>query len=169
MLQTADVLRVDPSIFMPDAVLGDADRKMIAEMLSDITVQTYRTLIRSQVVHWNVAGPTFPSIHALTERHYTELFAAIDLLGERIRVLGFPVPTGKAASGLDKAMSLGSRMTAQAMVEELIDDHAQLARLIREGVAAADDVHDVVSRDLLAERLAFHETAISKLNALVAD
>lgn len=169
MSKTAAVLNVKPRAVKSPTGLRDADRKMIAEMLSDITVQTYRTLLRSQVVHWNVVGPMFQPIHELTERHYNDLFAAIDLLAERIRALGFPVPTGKAAVGLDKALSLGSRMTAQSMVEELIGDHEQLARLLREGAGQAEEVDDFVSHDLMADRLAFHEKAIWMLNAIVAD
>ena len=169
MSHSAVMLNITPRVFTPQYSFDDTDREMIAEMLSEITVQTYRTLIRSQVVRWNVVGSTFGSIHALTEQHYSDLFAAIDLLAERIRILGFPAPTGKAASGLDRAMALGSRMTVWSMVEELVDDHEQLVRLIRESTAAANDVGDVVSYDLLADRLAFHQKAIETLKAVVAD
>lgn len=169
MSNVSAALKVKPRVVKPDTGLRDADRKVVAETLSDITVQTYRTLLRSQVVHWNVVGPLFQPIHVLTEQHYNELFTAIDGLAERIRALGFPVPTGKAAVGLDKALSLGGRMTAQAMVEELVEDHEALVRLIREGAGQAEEFDDYVTHDLLTERLTFHEKAIWMLKAIVAD
>ncbi len=169
MSKAGAVLNVHPIEERPDIGLKDGDCKIIAEVLSDLTVQTYRTLLRSQVVHWNVVGPLFQPTHVLTEQHYTELFAAIDQLAERIRALGYPVPTGKAAAGLDKAMSLDGRLTARTMVEELVEDHEALVRLIREGAAQAEDVNDFVTHDLLTERLAFHEKAIWMLRAIVAD
>ncbi|MBB3971515.1 Dps family protein [Hansschlegelia beijingensis] len=169
MSKAGVVLEVRTRAEKPNNGLRDADRKLIAETLSELTVQTYRTLLRSQVVHWNVVGPLFQPIHALTEQHYSDLFAAIDLLAERIRALGYPVPTGKAALGLDKALSLGSQLTAKAMVEELVEDHEALVRLVREGAAQAEEVNDFVTHDLLTERLAFHEKAIWMLRAIVAD
>ena len=169
MSKSATVLDVAARVSKPDTGIGDADRKIIAESLSDITVQTYRTLLRSQVVHWNVVGPLFQPIHVLTEQHYTELFAAIDVLAERIRALGFPVPTGKAAVGLDKALSFGSRMTARSMVDELIDDHEGLVRLVRECAGQAEELDDYVTHDLLTARLAFHEKAIWMLRSVVAE
>ncbi|GBD48392.1 Dps family protein [Methylopila sp. Yamaguchi] len=149
--------------------LSDADRKVIAETLTDLTVQTYRLLLRSQVVHWNVTGPLFQPIHALTQQHYRDLFAAIDQMAERIRALGHVMPTGKATSGLDRALSLGSRMTAHAMIEELAEDHESLARVVREGAAEAEDRQDFVTHDLLTARLAFHEKAVWMLRAIAAN
>lgn len=149
--------------------LSDADRKIIAETLTDLTVQTYRLLLRSQVVHWNVTGPLFQPIHTLTQQHYRDLFAAIDQMAERIRALGHVMPTGKATSGLDRALSLGSRITAQAMIEELAEDHEGLARVVREAAAEAEDRKDFVTHDLLTARLAFHEKAVWTLRAIADD
>ncbi|TBN54951.1 DNA starvation/stationary phase protection protein [Hansschlegelia quercus] len=169
MSQASAVSNVRPISKGIDVGISDIDRKAIAEMLSEVTVQTYRTLLRSQVVHWNVVGPLFQPIHTLTEQHYTELFAAIDLIAERIRALGHAVPTGKAAAGLDRALSLGDRTTAKAMIEELIEDHQSIARLIREGATEAEDRNDFVTHDLMANRLAFHEKAVWMLRATIAD
>lgn len=169
MAKTATVLDVKTRVAKPATGLRSDDRKLIADFLSEITIQTYRVLLRSQVVHWNVVGPLFQPIHTLTEQHYTELFAAIDVLAERIRALGHSVPTGKAAVGLDKALALGGRLTARSMVEELVEDHEGIVRLIREGAAQAEEADDFVTHDLLTERLSFHEKAIWMLKAIVAD
>lgn len=169
MSKSASVLKATPRVVRLSTGVKDADRKVMAEMLSEITVQTYRALLRSQVVHWNVVGPLFQPIHDLTERHYSELFAAIDTLAERIRALGHPAPTGKATVGLDKALSIGGRTSALAMVEELVEDHEALARLIREAAGEAEELEDFVTHDLLTERLSFHEKAIWMLKAVIAD
>jgi starvation-inducible DNA-binding protein len=169
MAKVSAALKVKPQVVELATGLRERDRKVVAETLSDITVQTYRTLLRSQVVHWNVVGPLFQPIHVLTEEHYTALFSAIDALAERIRALGFPVPTGKAAVGLDKALALGGRMTAQSMVEDLVEDHEALVRLIREGAGQAEEFDDYVTHDLLTERLTFHEKAIWMLKAIIAE
>ncbi|MET0313022.1 MAG: DNA starvation/stationary phase protection protein [Hansschlegelia sp.] len=169
MPKSSAALNVRPIVERVDTGLKDGNRKALAEMLSDLTVQTYRVLLRSQVVHWNVSGPLFHSVHVLTEQHYSELFTAIDLLAERIRALGYPVPTGRASVGLDKAISIQGRMTAKGMVEELVEDHEGLVRLIRECAAQAEEFDDFVTHDLLTARLAFHEKAVWMLRAIVAE
>lgn len=169
MSKASAISNVQPITTRADGGLNENSRKLIAEMLSELTVQTYRTLLRSQVVHWNVAGPLFQPIHAMTEQHYNDLFAAIDQMAERIRSLGFSVPTGKSVVGLDKALSLGGKMTARSMVEELIEDHEALVRMIRESASEAEDLKDFVTHDLLTGRLAFHEKSVWMLKAIVAD
>lgn len=169
MAKAGAVLNVAAMVERPSTGLDESARRAVASILTELVIQTYRVLLRSQVVHWNVVGPLFQPIHKLTERHYSDLFEAVDVMAERIRALGQPVPTGKAAAGLDKALTLGSRITARDMVEELIEDHEELAQLLREGAAQAEEFDDFVTHDLLTDRLAFHEKAIWMLRATVAD
>jgi starvation-inducible DNA-binding protein len=41
-----------------------------------VLADSYQLMIKTQGVHWNVAGPAFYSIHKLTEEHYNNLFEA---------------------------------------------------------------------------------------------
>ena len=54
------------------------------------------------------------------------------------------------------------------MVAELVDDHEKMARLIRDGVAAAEEVDDVKTADLLTERIGVHEEAAWMLRATIS-
>ena len=38
--------------------------------------------------HWQVTGPTFYQLHLLFDKHFEERVALIDLIGERIMLLG---------------------------------------------------------------------------------
>src|SRR6266496_527389 len=38
--------------------------------------------------HWQVAGPTFYSLHLLFDKHYEEQSELVDLLAERVQSLG---------------------------------------------------------------------------------
>ncbi|GLK78534.1 DNA starvation/stationary phase protection protein [Methylopila turkensis] len=169
MAKASNVLNVRPKAANVSTGIADDDRKAVADVLSEIVGQTYRVLLRSQVVHWNVVGPLFQPVHVLTEQHYSEMFTAIDTLAERIRALGAPAPSARVTAGLDKALSLEGRPTVKGMVEELVEDHEGLARLIREGAEHAEEAKDFVTHDLLAARLAFHEKAVWMLRATIAD
>jgi starvation-inducible DNA-binding protein len=55
------------------------------------------------------------------------------------------------------------------MVEDLADDHEQLARRLRTLARLAENSHDLVTADLATERLSFHEKAIWMLRAILVD
>src|SRR3954454_18835206 len=38
--------------------------------------------------HWQVSGPTFDQLHLLFDKHYGEQVALLDLLAERVQMLG---------------------------------------------------------------------------------
>ena len=48
--------------------------------------------LKTQNFHWNVAGPTFHTLHVVFEQRYSDLTVAVDRIAERIRALGFPAP-----------------------------------------------------------------------------
>lgn len=62
--------------------------KLLIEILSDKTV-LYQ---KARNYHWNVVGNNFFGLHSAFEKIYDELAEDIDVLAERVRVLGFKVP-----------------------------------------------------------------------------
>ncbi len=152
-----------------DTGLTDAYRKQMAKALTDILAATYRLTIKSHIYHWNVTGPLFKPLHELTEAHYGALFEAADIIAERIRGLGHlaPVKVGDAADFAPKSGSAEIE-TAQSMVEDLIAEHEASTRNIRKAAKAADDGDDMVTTDMLTDRLAFHEKAIWMLGATIS-
>jgi starvation-inducible DNA-binding protein len=49
-------------------------------------------LNQAYIVHWNIMGQRFYSIHELTEEIYTELGKSIDTIAEHIRSMGIAAP-----------------------------------------------------------------------------
>ena len=68
------------------------DRKAIAGELAKLLADTYTLYLKTHAFHWNVTGPMFNTLHLMFETQYTELWAAVDLIAERIRTLGHPAP-----------------------------------------------------------------------------
>ncbi|MDZ7603128.1 MAG: ferritin-like domain-containing protein [Hoeflea sp.] len=104
-------------------------RKTMSADLSEILAATYRLTIKSHVYHWNVVGPVFKPIHDLTEEHYNALFAATDIIAERIGALGHlaPVSFGMTKS-FAPSKSEVDHASAQEMVSDLISEHAHVAQ-----------------------------------------
>jgi starvation-inducible DNA-binding protein len=55
------------------------------------------------------------------------------------------------------------------MVADLIKDHEAASRQIRELGEKAGDAGDLVTEDMLTERLTFHEKALWMLKSIISD
>jgi starvation-inducible DNA-binding protein len=145
------------------------DRATIADKLGSVLADSYRLLINTQGVHWNVQGPLFYSIHQLTETQYEDLFPAIDDIAERIRSLGFPAPQTMAdftsRSSLD---DVDPATELKVQIKSLIDMNERVASDMRRVVEVAEKASDVKTADLLTERIGIHEQNAWMLRATIA-
>jgi len=168
--ETTNVLDIKPSPEKVGTGIRQSERRDIAQDLSQILADSYLLVIKSHVYHWNVVGPLFRSIHEMTEQHYEEIFAACDELAERIRALGFPAPMSKNGVLADGTVTLGPLApSAHEMVQDLVQDHEALCRKMRKVAENADEVGDLVTADLLTQRLAYHEKVAWMLRAVIAE
>lgn len=146
----------------------DAPKK-VAHALSNVLADTYSLLIKTHAVHWNVEGPMFFSVHNLTEAQYNDLFAAADVIAERILALG--QLTAMSPNALLKNSIVGDvaePYDAVSLCKGLADDHASVAKRLHEVIEIAGDAGDPVTEDLATARSAFHEKAAWMLRALAA-
>jgi starvation-inducible DNA-binding protein len=161
----SDVLQAVPNT---DTIkTGVVHTTAIAKGLSESLADTYRLLFKTHAYHWNVEGPMFHSIHILTEGQYEDLFAAADVVAERIRALGKLTP-----SRMDEIVSMScvkdskSLPSAKTMVEELAADHEAVSKRMHGVIKDAENGNDPVTADLLTARCAFHEKAAWMLRAM---
>src|SRR5262245_6779039 len=74
-------------VHLPIALSQNAARLSVTnlnQVLADTI--TLRDLYKKH--HWQVAGPTFYSLHLLFDKHYDEQNELVDALGERVQMLG---------------------------------------------------------------------------------
>lgn len=161
------ILNMRPDV--EDPATGIDDKKLVATNMAACLSDSYLLMVKTQGVHWNVVGPLFHSIHVLTQEHYENLFKAIDELAERIRALGYPAPSSITEMvALAEIQENTENPTTEEMLTSLIADHEIVARRFRQSVERAEDAGDVVSADMLTERIAFHEQAIWMLRAMLS-
>ena len=148
---------------------GVRDTKTIASGLADVLADTYMLTYKTHAYHWNVEGPLFYSIHKLTEGQYEDMFAAADVLAERIRAVGELAPMSMAdIRSRSEIEDSESAPTAGEMCETLAADHERIAHRLHALVELAGEHKDPVTEDLATARSAFHEQAAWMLRALVA-
>lgn len=149
-----------------DTGIDAKGRDKVVDGLIGCLAGTYTLLVKTHVYHWNVVGTMFLPLHELTEQHYKDLFQAADEIAERIRSLGHPAPLSfddlKSQSPVEEERV---NRSAADMLEQLVEDHEAICRDMREIADVADEAGDLVTADLLTQRLAFHEKAIWMLRA----
>lgn len=133
--------------------ISETDRAKSADALRRLLGETYALYIKTHGYHWNVTGPRFSSLHELFMTQYTELWAALDELAERIRSLGHFAP-GSSSEMMAHASIEGDQgvPNAEAMVANLAQGHEAVARAAREGIQIASEAGDDVSADLMTQR-----------------
>ena len=125
-----------------------------ADGLSRLLADTYAVYLKTHGYHWNVRGLAFGSLHTLFMAQYTEMWTSIDLIAERIRALGAYAPQGYGAfAELSRIGDGDPTKNAEAMLAELIADHATLVASAKTARAGADDV----TASLIDARVEAHE------------
>lgn len=133
--------------------IAESDRTKSADALKRLLGETYALYIKTHGYHWNVTGPRFQSLHEVFMTQYTELWAALDELAERIRALGHFAPGSSAEMMRDASIEADTSVPdAEAMVANLARGHEAIARAARDGIGIADDAGDDVTADLMTQR-----------------
>ena len=147
-----------------------SDREAVSRRLMTALADSYKLMANTQILHWNVQGPLFFSVHKLTEAQYEDLFEAVDDIAERIRSLGMPGP-----KSVDSLMSSGKtgdidgEATLESQIDGLIRFNESIATFMREAVSVAEKAGDVKTADLLTDRIGQHEENAWMLRATVAE
>ncbi|PIR32185.1 MAG: DNA starvation/stationary phase protection protein [Alphaproteobacteria bacterium CG11_big_fil_rev_8_21_14_0_20_44_7] len=134
-----------------DKIIDINHNKQVAEKLQKFLADSYAVLIQTQNLHWNIEGKEFYSLHKLSEDIYTEQFAAIDEIAERLRALGHKVEVGFDV--YNKQSSIKNGATAEAAIAA----QEEAANSASELVEIAEENSDVATADLATQRVQIHQ------------
>ena len=148
---------------------SEAHRKKIVQSLSQIIVDYYSLYLMTQMCHWNVTGPSFQTLHLLFEKQYEDIAQAIDVVAERIRMLGFFVSVDwndlKNKSSIKKLSK--PNLKAEDMLKALLDGHESALLTVRKAFPSAEKGKDESTLDFLTHLLQKHEKVIWVLRSLI--
>lgn len=106
-------------------------------------------------------GPGFSALHTAFEEQYTELFAAVDEIAERIRALGALAPGG--LSGLASIAGIGEieeDASAEKMLGHLRDVNEKLVKDLAKARDLAGKAGDAQTEDMMIARIQVREKTI---------
>lgn len=138
--------------------------------LRQVVADTYAVIGQTHLCHWNVRGKSFFSLHQAFEEQYTELFAAVDEIAERIRAKGSLAPGGLAKlAEMSGIPELEEDADAVAMVRHLLVANEKTLDDLRVARDLASKHGDSESEDLMISRIQVHEKTGWMLNSFVAE
>ncbi|MDQ2771225.1 MAG: DNA starvation/stationary phase protection protein [Bacteroidota bacterium] len=124
---------------------------MLNQMLADTI--TLRDMYKKH--HWQVVGPTFYQLHLLYDKHYEEQANLVDMIAERIQILG-----GVAVAMAPDVAELTSlpriprdREEAPIQVSRLLSAHQSILKNCHDYAKKADDAGDDGTNDLIVSNL----------------
>ncbi|QSJ18368.1 DNA starvation/stationary phase protection protein [Nostoc sp. UHCC 0702] len=150
--------------------LTEEQRQGVIDLLNHDLADSYVVLVKTKKYHWDVVGPQFRSLHQLWEEHYEKLTLNIDALAERVRALGgYPVGT---MEGFLKIATIkehaGDVPNATGMVANLVEDHEQIVRNLREHIdRSSEQFHDEGTADFLTGLMEEHEEIAWMLRSFI--
>ena len=145
-------------IGMPEEVIGQSVT-LLNQLLADTI--TLHNLYKKH--HWQVAGPTFYELHLLFDKHAGEVLATVDLIAERIQMLGGVtggMPFDVAERTKIERPPLGVE-SVPALLARTVNAHATVIGTIREGIELTERNKDYGTNDLLmSDLLRMHEMQV---------
>lgn len=152
--RSPEIQKYGTRIRLPIGLSDDACKasiKALNQVLAD--TMTIRDLYKKH--HWQVAGSTFYQLHLLYDKHYEEQSALVDMLAERIQMLG-GVSIAMAA---DVAEATGierppmGREEVPVQISRLAEAHEIILIEARKSAKKADDAGDEGTNDILVSNV----------------
>jgi starvation-inducible DNA-binding protein len=134
------------------------DPKRLSRVVDDLNqlladTMTIRDLYKKH--HWQVVGPTFYQLHLLFDKHFAEQVELVDLVAERIQLLG----------GLSIAMAHDvaemtrlerpprGREEPAVQISRLLEAHQTILEFAHQAAKRAEDAGDDGSNDVIVSDL----------------
>lgn len=144
--------------------------KAAAEELNELLADEVTLYLKTWKFHWNIVGEGFHALHLFLEEQYTELRTIVDEVAERIRKIGhFPKGTMKQYLKDTALVENEDEKITPGMLIELADDHAAVARRVRDMFERFDgEYEDIGTADMLNQLVRQHEKMAWMLRSSVA-
>ena len=152
--------------------LSDEQRQGIVSSLNRLLADEHVLYIKTRNYHWNVVGTRFHSLHEFFEEVYDQLAETIDEIAENARQFGgFASGTMTEFLQLARLKETPGRIPDQTeMLRDLLNDHEQVIRSLREDIEQADEEFNAPdAADFLTSVLEQHNKIAWMTRSLLPD
>ena len=150
LTQAPDETLRDTFIGLPEDV-----RERSVSDLNQLLVDTMMLRDLYKKSHWQLSGATFFQLHTLFDRHYREQDELVDLMAERVQLLGgvsIAMPEAVSERTRIPQPPVG-REDPSVQITRLLDAHATILDFARDAAKTAGESRDVRTEDVIVGRL----------------
>jgi starvation-inducible DNA-binding protein len=135
--------------------IDEKARQEVCERLNVLLADTASLRDLYKKSHWQVGGPTFYQLHLLFDKHFGEQVELVDLLAERIQILGgVSVAMAHDVAELTRLQRPPKgREEVPVQISRLLEAHAIILKDARDLAKRAADLGDDGSNDLLVSNV----------------
>jgi starvation-inducible DNA-binding protein len=145
---------------------------IVSEILNTWLADEYLLATKTKNYHWNVTGSNFYGLHTLFGEQYKILDQQIDMIAERIRVLGH-FAVGNMTDFLKMthlSETKNEDLTASNMIALLLQDHQLIVRMLRTQAKTLSEKHkDEGTADFMLDIMKEHEKMAWMLRAFLEE
>jgi starvation-inducible DNA-binding protein len=142
--------RTAPRLITPND-LGASATKDIAAALNALLADTFALYLKTKNFHWHVSGPHFRDYHLLFDEQADQIFAATDVIAERVRKIG--AATLRSIGDISRHQRVADNdapyVDPDDMLAELRDDNQRFITALREAHDVYEEHNDVATASLL--------------------
>jgi starvation-inducible DNA-binding protein len=130
----------------------------LVQQMKVVLASTFSMYLKTHSFHWNVEGPHFNDYHKMLGKTYKELWEAVDVIAEHIRILDAYAPGSLSRfSQLSKVDDQINVPNAKSMLKELLSDNSIMIAELNKAFKLAESVNKQGLLDFLASRIDTHE------------
>lgn len=135
--------------------LEDNARGQSVHTLNQVLAETMTIRDMYKKHHWQMSGATFYQLHLLLDKHYEEQAALVDLVAERIMMLGgisiAMAPDVAEMTTIPRPPK--GREDVPSQLSRLLEAHEIILNLARDGADEADESGDDGTNDILVSSI----------------
>jgi starvation-inducible DNA-binding protein len=125
--------------------------QQIAAKLNPVLADVFALYLKTKNFHWHVSGPHFRDYHLMLDEQGEQIFAATDVIAERVRKIGGT--TLRSIGHIGELQTIEDNdeefVAPNDMLLELVQDNKTLVAEMREAHEVADKHGDVATASLL--------------------
>lgn len=136
----------------PTDLLANSVRS-VADALNGMLADSFALYLKTKNFHWHVSGPHFRDYHLMLDEQAAEIFAATDVIAERVRKIGNT--TLRSIGDIARHQTLVDNdaefVPPEAMLRELRDDNLKMVEALRAAKELADAARDNATSAIIDE------------------
>jgi starvation-inducible DNA-binding protein len=127
----------------------------VTQAVNPLIADTFALYVKTKNFHWHLSGSHFRDYHLLFDEQADAMFAAVDIMAERVRRIGGT--TIRSISHIEQLQTIqddnNDFVPPGEMVKRLMDDNGHMAKMIRDTIAVCDKNRDSATSNALQEIL----------------